>query len=146
MKLATATAAALALALSAGIAGAQQTGGQPGSPGAAQPPASGSAQTGAAASGMQAGMQSATGTIRSIDRSERTVVMEDGTEYSVDESAAIDDLEEGQEVRVQYRMQGSDRTATMILPDDASAPTVGTGAAGSGGGSSPATTGQGRMN
>lgn len=82
-----------------------------------------SSTTGTAASGS---MQQATGTVSKIDRSSNTVTMQDGTSYKLSSGTALGTVKEGDQVRLQYQMQGSDRMATAVMPATGSAGTSGT--------------------
>ena len=65
--------------------------------------------------------QSATGTVSKIDRSSQTLTMQDGTKYKLSSSADLGKVKEGDQVRVQYQTQGSDRMAMQVTPATGSA-------------------------
>ena len=83
--------------------------------------------------------QTATGTVSKLDRSANTVTMQDGTRYKLSSGADLSKLKEGDQVRVQYQMQGSDRVATTVTPATGSAGSSGSGMSGGSGSSTPGT-------
>lgn len=87
------------------------------------------AGSGSATTGTTASTQQATGTVSKLDRSANTVTMQDGTRYKLSSGADVSKLKEGDQVRIQYQMQGSDRMATAVTPATGSAGTSGSGAA-----------------
>ncbi len=104
--------------VASGLAMAQGAGGSSGTAGA----------TGTTA-GSSTSMQSATGTVGKLDRSSNTVTMQDGTRYRLSSGTDVSKVKEGDQVRIQYQMQGSDRLATAVMPATGSAGSSGTGAA-----------------
>jgi Cu/Ag efflux protein CusF len=101
----------------------------------AQSSTTGSSTTGAGAAGST---QQATGTVSKIDRSSNTVTLKDGTSYKLSSSSALGTVKEGDQVRLQYQMQGSDRMATAVMPATGAA-----GSSGTTGSSTGSTTGSG---
>ena len=108
-----------------GLAMAQTTGGASSAPGGSAATSGTTSTTNAAAT------QQATGTISKMDRATNTVTMKDGTTYKLSSSADVSKLKEGEQVRIQYQTQGSDRMATAITPASGSAGTSGPAAGGS---------------
>lgn len=106
----------------------------------------GTTSSGTAATAQNA--QSATGTVSKIDRSGHTLTMQDGTKYKLSSNADVARIKEGDQVRVQYQTQGSDRMAMQVTPATGSAgsssSTTGSGSSGMSGstGTSPSGTQQ----
>lgn len=58
----------------------------------------------------------ATGRVQAADPASGTLMLEDGTVFTVDEGVAIDSLQPGTEVTVSYEMDGGEKRATSITP------------------------------
>jgi hypothetical protein len=54
------------------------------------------------------------GKIQSVDTSDRTIVLDDGTKLSVAEGVSIDMLREGTEVKVSYEERDGRNVATSV--------------------------------
>ena len=60
--------------------------------------------------------EEARGTVKSVDAAERTLILEDGTEFMLSEGINIDSLMEGDEVSVSYEESDGQKTATEVKP------------------------------
>jgi Cu/Ag efflux protein CusF len=63
-----------------------------------------------------ASAEEAKGKIQSVDPTARTVILEDGTTFTVGEGVAIEGLQPGTEVTVMYDVTDGKNTATAITP------------------------------
>ena len=58
----------------------------------------------------------ASGKVQSVNQEERTITLEDGTQFRVSEDANIESVMEGDEVTVSYEEADGQKTATEIQP------------------------------
>lgn len=58
----------------------------------------------------------ASGTIQSVDPDARTIVLEDGSTFTVGEAVDLESLSPGTEVTVSYEEQDGTKTATEVAP------------------------------
>ncbi|HYD68156.1 DUF1344 domain-containing protein [Azospirillum sp.] len=108
MKTLLGAAAVAAFVAASGMAMAQSST----SPSATSPSATSPGATTGSTAG--ASMQTATGTVSKVDRSGNAVTLSDGNSYKLSSSADLSKVKEGDQVRIQYRTQGSDRMASDI--------------------------------
>jgi Cu/Ag efflux protein CusF len=54
------------------------------------------------------------GKIQSVDSSDRTIVLDDGTKVSVADSVSMDELKEGTDVKVSYEEKDGRNVATSV--------------------------------
>jgi hypothetical protein len=54
------------------------------------------------------------GTIKTIDTSDRTIVLDDGTKVSVADGVSMDTLKEGTDVKVSYEERDGKNVATSV--------------------------------
>lgn len=64
-----------------------------------------------------ASAEEATGTLESVDQTMRTITLDDGTTYQVQEGVMIDTLIPGQEVTVSYEEQDGDYVAHTVTAE-----------------------------
>jgi hypothetical protein len=54
------------------------------------------------------------GKIQSVDQTERTIVLDNGTKISLDTNVSMDDLKQGSEVKVSYEERDGKKVATKV--------------------------------
>ena len=65
-----------------------------------------------------AGAEEINGKVQAIDPQSRTILLDDGSVYTVQDGVAFEDLQPGTEVMVSYEEQDGQKTVTDIQPSN----------------------------